>query len=589
MDYIAQELATERGFLELGLDPAIMAEHSPTGEWEWAPFQLAYFDIPGWFITNKCRQGGGSLMLAAKYFAKGILAKNNYNGIFISYKREEAIGKINYVRMFLNALPPRFKKKIIRDPQHLIEFENQNGTRVKLTSHAQKPVRGSNGDVGADEMAFMVIAEEIYKSALPATASVGGNFDVISTPFGKNGMYYELQTDRVKYPKFARMPIMWWHVPRYVRQDIAKDPKMFMRIAVEAYKLETEDRVMMLGSKSIQDQFLNSDLETFKQEFEGFYVDARARFFSKELIFSCTYNDIVDISEYDPREDDFTIDVNEALREELSPIERRYHDVRSIDGRPIVFKKFDTIEELLAARAAGVISYNLYGAADIGTTYHSTYFTILEEIILAGGETLQIVRFTLNRTTWDLSHQQDYFENFLKNGILRKFGSDSNGIGLQMAQHFDKHYPDKYVMFKTGSGTGILDAVMTNLKARMESGRIAITNDKVLIDDLYSIQRIVSVQKTVSYKADERKKHHGDGGWSIGFASFLGTPSNERAFNFGSNTAKVMNNEDQGIVGSRNIITVDNVLRNVNLSGTGLGMFDSNASALDGYIHNFDE
>jgi len=588
LNYIINELATERGFLELGLDSAILDEQSPDGKWEWAPFQLEYFGIPGWFACNKCRQGGGSVMLAAKYFAKGMLAKNNYNGIFVSYKKEEAVGKINYVRMFLQALPPRFKKRIIRDPHHLIEFENHNGTRVKLTSHAMKPVRGTNGDVGLDELAFYAIAKLIYNSALPAVASVGGNIDVISTPWAKSGVYYEIIADKMRYPDFTRMPIMWWHVPRYLKPQYADDHDSFIRAIVAAARLDTEDRVYRFGNSNIQTQFQNMDIDTFRQEFEGHFVDAQAKFFYKDLILSCIFQNRAGLDEYAPEEKDFSIGIEEALKDEDSPIEAKYAGRSTIDGRIIHFKKYTNFEELLSARRTGEISNNLLGAADIGTTIHSAHFVILEELILPDGDTLQIERFSLNRRDWKLPDQQDYYEMMMRNGYLRRFASDANGIGLQMAQHFEKHFPRIYFKFKSGGSAELRDAIMTNLKARLEAMKIALYSDRVTIDDLYAIERRVAPGETVSYHADEKKRHHGDAAWAVGMASFLGTPSNEKSMTTHNPNDTTVQTPAPSIIDGQPMRASD-IISMVNSHGLGLSYFPGDVSVQDTFISDYDK
>ncbi len=588
MDYLINDLATERGFLELGLDSAVLDEQSPDGTWEWSPFQLEYFSTPGWFATNKCRQGGGSVMLAAKYFARGMLAKNNYNGIFVSYKKEEAVGKIDYVRMFLQALPPRFKKRTIRDPNHLIEFENHNGTRVKLTSHAMKPIRGTNGDVGLDELAFYAIAREIYNSAIPATGAVGGNIDVISTPWGKSGLYYEILSDKRRYPAFTRMPVMWWHVPRYLKPQYTDNTEIFIETILKAAKMETEDRVYRYGSTIIQTQFANTDIDTFRQEFEGYFVDAQAKFFYKDLIMSCTFQNRAAIDEYMAEERDFNIDVEEALRDADSPVEAKYAGRTTIEGNLINFKKYNTLEELLSARRTGAVSSNLLGAADIGTTIHSSHLVILEEVVLPDGDTLQIERFSLNRRDWPLPDQQEYYESLIVNGIVRKFGSDANGIGLHMAQYLGDKFPHQYTKFKTGGGAAIQDALMTNLKARLESLKIGIYSDKITIDDLYAIERKVTPSQTVSYHANEKKKHHGDAAWAFAFCSSLGTPSNEKSMTIIQPGDRSYQDKPATIIDGRAMRATD-IINQVNIHGLGVSYFPGDIAANEGFIFDYDK
>src|SRR5699024_6833404 len=169
-EYVAQEI----GFITSILDDKKMDNFSPTYNWEWQEYQLEHLEHAGWWAGNKCRQAGISTSFAAKGFARGILTDRNYNGIFVAYNKEEAINKIDYVKQFLDALPPRFRKEIMRDPLQLIEWRNNNGTQAKIISHAQRPIRGINGDVFLDELAFYQFANEIYTSALPAVGGARG-------------------------------------------------------------------------------------------------------------------------------------------------------------------------------------------------------------------------------------------------------------------------------------------------------------------------------------------------------------------------------------------------------------------------------
>lgn len=523
-------LATEVGFITCVLDEDKMNTFSPTGSWEWDEYQLECLECEDWYISNKCRQSGVSTVFGAKAFARGILSPNNYNAIFTSYKKEEAVNKINYVRQFLEALPPKFRKKIIRAPLQLIEWENQNGTRTKIMSHAQRPIRGINGDIFLDELAFYQLADEIYTSALPAVAAVRGTIDVTSTPFGKGGKFYELMENRDRYPRFKRHFVMWWVCKRYLR---SVDDEFLARAIIEAPKMTVEERVHTFGNVWLIDQFRNADTpEDFLQEFEGYFVDEQASFFHRELILNCMFqSNHSRIDDYSPLENDFDLSIEEALSDEdnfKSPILEKYKNVSRKNGQPICFEKFGTIEELHVAVRTGRISSILFGGADIGKSLHSTHFVILEEIELENGETLQIERFSLNRNKWDLHEQQDYFDGILSKGLLRKLKIDRTGLGEQMAGYLENRWSGIVESIHMGGDNSKQERHMLNMRARMENLSLALAYDKRTIEDLYSIKRIISSTKNVSYKADDKKKHHADAAWAISFASMCGTPYGEK-------------------------------------------------------------
>jgi phage FluMu gp28-like protein len=525
-------LATEVGFITCVLDEDKMNTFSPTGVWEWDEYQLECLECGEWYISNKCRQSGVSTVFSGKAFARGTLSANNYNAIFTSFKKEEAVNKINYVRQFLEALPPSFRKKIIRAPLQLIEWENNNGTRAKIMSHAQRPIRGINGDIFLDELAFYQLADEIYTSALPAVAAVRGTIDVTSTPFGKAGKFYEIISNVEKYPKFQRHQVMWWVCKRYLKRV---DDEFLAKAMIEAPKLSLEERVYAFGNEWLIDQYLNADTdEDFLQEFEGHFVDEQAAFFHRQLILDCMFNNHdTDIGrDYDPRENDFKdLSIEDALGREddiISLIESRYKGVKTRDGRPIHFQKYDSIEELYAAVRSGRVTNILFGGADIGKSQHSTHFVILEEVELASGETLQIERFSLNKGKWDLHDQQAYFDQIISQGFLRKLRIDRTGLGEQMVGYLESKWPGVVEGIHMGGNNSKQESHMVNLRARMENKGIALAYDKRTIEDLYSIKRVVSSSKSVSYRADSKGKHHADAAWAIAFASLCGTPFGDR-------------------------------------------------------------
>lgn len=538
-------MGTELGLIVGVLDPDVMDSFSPTGTWEWEEYQLKYLECNTWYASNKPRQGGISTAFAAKAFARGTLCKNNYNAIFTSYKKEEAVNKINYVRQFLEALPPRFRKKILRAPLQLIEWENQNGTRAKIMSHAQRPIRGINGDIFLDELAFYQIADEIYTSALPAVVAVRGTIDVTSTPFGKGGKFFDIMDNTDKYPRFERHYIYWWECRRYLKRT---DDEFLVRAILEAPKMTIEERVYTFGNSWLIDQYKNADDEaSFCQEFEGYFVDEKAAFFTREMILNCMFPvEESRIDDYNPLDTDFEIPIEEALDEGDNgkyAILEKYCGYHAKTGQPIHFRKYDKIEELYAAIRRGAVSHNLFGGADIGASGHSTHFVILEEVELADGSTLQIERFSLNKRGWDLTEQQYYFDAVLAQGVMRKFKIDKNGIGYQMSEFLANKYGTLVEPVMMGGNNRSQEEHMVNLRARMENLGLALAYDKQTIEDLYSIKRVIGGSRNVSYQAPEKRRHHADAAWAIAFASLAGTPHGKAPTYYSTGSAFKITNQ----------------------------------------------
>jgi phage FluMu gp28-like protein len=532
-------MGTEIGLMTCVLDPGTLDSFSPTGTWEWEEYQLKYFECNTWYSSNKPRQGGISTAFAGKAFARGMLCKNNYNAIFTSYKKEEAVNKINYVRQFLEALPPRFRKKIIRSPSQLIEWENHNGTRAKIMSHAQRPIRGINGDIFLDELAFYQIADEIYTSALPAVVAVRGTIDVTSTPFGKGGKFYEIMSNVDKYPRFERHYIYWWECRRYLRQT---DDDFLVKAIVQAPKLSVEERVYSFGNTWLIDQYKNADDEaSFKQEFEAYFVDEQAAFFTREMILKCMFpSEDSRIDDYNPVETDFDMPIEEALDEGDNgryAILEKYNGRKTKDGKPVDFRKYNSLDELYAAIRGGRVSNNLFGGADVGASGHSSHFVILEELELGDGQTLQVERFSLNRRGWDLTEQQNYYDSILSRGVLRKLRIDKNGIGFQMTSYLEGKYGTLVEGIIMGGNNKSQEEHMVNLRSRLENFGLALSYDRQTIEDLYSIKRVIGESRNISYKATEKRRHHADAAWAIAFASLCATPFGKSPLHFNTSSS----------------------------------------------------
>lgn len=531
---LSEIIHDELSLIQYGLDQESLDLRAPPGtSWEWELYQRQYFEysilneyLGYWYCSNKCRQSGISAAFSIKMLARATLTARDFEGVFVSYKKDEAINKIKYVKDFLAAMPVTFRKKIIRDPLQLIEWENSNGTRSKIFSHAQKEIRGTPASVIVlDELAFYNFAEEIYVSATPALGQTRGILEVTSTPFGKGGVFYELFTDHVKFNNFYREMIYWWYCKRYLRPQY-QDPESFVNTMLDAEELPTEERVYKYGNEQIIKLLQNSDLESFQQEFEGHFVDNQASFFPKDLIYSILYKEAEDNNAlYNPKDNDFKDLVTGAMMSpeealaDLIPAIQRHENYESVK-----FKRFNTLQDLYFAVKSGEITNNLVAGADIGSTANSTEIVILEEIKLRNGLTVQIERFDMSLAAMPLPDQIPYFKEILDTGIIKKMNIDSTGMGQYTAEELKRYFPSVVHGFHFASG-GIdkKEKIYKNLKARMETGCIALFDNRRTVEHLYSIKREISETGKPQYKAEERKKHHADKAVAIALASYAGT------------------------------------------------------------------
>lgn len=535
MDDLHEFMADELGFLTSVLDYDKMDEFSPTGEWEWEMKQLDHIEHGGWWCANKCRQYGISTDFAAKAFARGILTPNNYTGIFVSYKKDEAQNKVNYVRQFLEALPPSFEKEIVRDPLQLIEWENQNGTRAKIISHAQRPIRGLNGDVFLDELAFYQHDDEIYSSALPAVSGARAALEITSTPFGADGKFWEIHTTPDQYPEFKREMIYWWQCLRKLKDpsevdfDLPADAdKIDVMVHAEKHAMDMtlEERVHTYGNYWLQMQYNNADTDDdFRQEFEGYFVDSKAAYFTKDLVTSCMFQQHGAVDDYQPEERDFDIPIDDAIVDLQDPLHVEYPNID--------FHTYDDLQNLKDAAYHGKLDNKLIAGIDVGgASGHGSALVIVEEKVMPNGKTLQIERYKEDIDNMTLPKQQDYFEKIFSDGVVRKIIMDTTGIGHQMGEKFKRMFADRFEAMNLGGSTKKIRNLMTNLHNRMEGGGIALEFDRTTINQLYAIKKKTTINRNVKFQAEDKKTSHSDRAYAIALASYGGTKWGEDAASF---------------------------------------------------------
>ena len=117
-------------------------------------------------------------------------------------------------------MPPP-NKNIIFDVCNSKELKLKNGCKVVARSSGPDASRGVGGVQWLifDEAAFIENGKDVYASALP-TVSTGGHISMISTPNGKDMLYYETcRKARLKgtvdWNNFELVEMKWYQDPRY--------------------------------------------------------------------------------------------------------------------------------------------------------------------------------------------------------------------------------------------------------------------------------------------------------------------------------------------------------------------------------------
>ena len=149
-----------------------------------------------------------------------------------------------------NILEPPAKKDLFKkcNDKELIYF---NGSRVVARSSGPHASRGVGGVTWLifDEAAFIEKGDIVYSSAIP-TVSTGGHIIMISTPNGKDALYYKTcklasQKGSSTWNNFELVKLKWFQDPRYNKflKWTRKDPETGEITVIEERYLDKQGNV----------------------------------------------------------------------------------------------------------------------------------------------------------------------------------------------------------------------------------------------------------------------------------------------------------------------------------------------------------
>lgn len=157
------------------------------------PYQRAWVQDESRFkIAVKARQIGWTFAAALRVAI--LRVKKRGTTIWISASERQSREAIEYIKLHLEAMGRKFSAEEVEFPGvdakiQLIKVDN--GSRIFAMPANPDTVRGFAGDVVLDEFAFHRDPVKIWRAAL-AIASRGHQIEVISTPNGAAGKFYEL-------------------------------------------------------------------------------------------------------------------------------------------------------------------------------------------------------------------------------------------------------------------------------------------------------------------------------------------------------------------------------------------------------------
>lgn len=445
----------------------------------------------------KSRQTGFSFVVAIKGLVKALdPARTQYTKQFVSYNEEDAQEKIRYAKQFYDSIPARYKKKLVHQTATMLEFEDIGGkTTSRLISLPCRPPRGKNGDVCLDEFAIYLprLSKEIYTAASFCTLRKGC-IEVGSTPLGTIGKFYEICSDRDKYPNFDRYFIPWWYAG-----VMCKDVRGAVQFAKE---MTTEDRVKKYGTDRLISLFNNSTLEDFQQECECTFIDSSASYISLELIYANTPG---------RREDDIPANIEN---------DEEYFNLK----RDIEIKNFRNADELILNYDPDKNGSPLYMGLDIGRTKDATVFYIIG---IVNGKKRSVLRHEMRNAEFD--SQAGVFDRLMENLPIYRSCIDDGGIGRNLAENAKKKYGERVELYHFDLQSKEILAM--EVKTGLERREFELENDRDFHAQIHSIKRTPSSGGSFRYDAERNENGHADSFWAWALANHAaGEANNADAF-----------------------------------------------------------
>jgi hypothetical protein len=189
-------------------------------------------------LLNCSRQAGKSTVTALKGLHKALYEPGSLTLVLGPAERQakEFFGKVSH---FYRALG----HAVSADSERKLGMELANGSRIEALPGAEKTIRGFSGVdlLVIDEAAR--IDDGLYYAVRPMLAVSGGTLMMLSTPYGKRGVFYEEWSGDGNWQRYevpARM------CPRISEEDLEEERKRGRRYFAQEFECsfeETEDAV----------------------------------------------------------------------------------------------------------------------------------------------------------------------------------------------------------------------------------------------------------------------------------------------------------------------------------------------------------
>lgn len=189
------------------------------------PWQKKYIKTEGNCFLQIARQSGKTAAAAIKF---GERAVNKPNRVILmgAFTERQAFNLFFKCLMYLRAVHPKMIKKGIHKPtKHIINLTNGSVIMCYAVGLAGEGIRTYTiTDMVIDEAAPM--AREVFIALMPMLSVTGGSLDLISTPRGKEGFFYESSLD----PDYTKFYVSAKDCPRHTEEFLARQRRVMTQL-----------------------------------------------------------------------------------------------------------------------------------------------------------------------------------------------------------------------------------------------------------------------------------------------------------------------------------------------------------------------
>jgi len=463
-------------FVRFNQEPIVM------DKWQ----ELYISDASRMSVNLKCRQVGYSFSTALK----GLVKANDpdridYTRQFVSYNEDDAKEKIRAASMLYHSIPKKNRKPLVSETKTSMEFLDTGGhSTSRLISIACRPPRGRHGDIVYDEMAIYPLnkARVIYTAGFPVI-SRGGCIEIGSTPLGKMGMFYDIFSEREKYKSFKRFNVPWW-VSSVLCTDVkgAKDNKV--------KDMDTEARVKMFGTKTLQEALQAMFFEDFQQEYECTFVDSALSYITLDLLFANT----------------------PGMRRGERDAQLESDEMG--EGGDMEVHAFKTADDLLAGYRPEIHGQHLFLGYDVARRRDAAVIFVIG--LLPNGKKISVADIEMVNQPFE--YQRDQIRKIMKRLPIVRGCIDKTGQGEDTTETLQKEFTStrlEGIDFNTESK----EVLAIGVREGLEKREFLLQNDDRFRRQVHSIKRIPSSGGACRYDSERDDLGHADSFWAWALAN----------------------------------------------------------------------